>query len=210
MPRRKPASTKQRKAQIQEKRAIKRGDIPAPDPSTTRRTLSKRPGHGRPGQAVRDPAQIDKVQAARKLQSAFMKPSPSFLDLSKRLAASVPLPRPISPDALHPSSDIWDVPDDLGCPRRPKWRFDMTKKEVEVNEERQFEGWLKTAKQRIEKWRGLGLESTEERIASGEIKSPSYFELNLEVWRQLWVVKFIDSMLSDIEHLLWLPSLETL
>lgn len=186
MPRKKPASAKQRKAQLQEKRAIKRGDHPPPDPSISRRPNRKRPGNGRaPGQAARDPAQADKVQAARKLQSAFMKPSPSFLDLSKRLAASVPLPRPIPADALHPSSEIWDVPDDLGCPRRPKWRFDMAKKEVEVNEERQFDTWLKTAKGKVEKWRGLELESTEERIVSGEVKSPSYFELNLEVWRQL-------------------------
>lgn len=97
----------------------------------------------------------------------------------------MPLPRPISSDTIYASPDLWDVPDDIGCPRRPKWRFDMTKKEVEVNEERQFESWLDSAKAKIETFRGVSLESTEERVASGEVKSPSYFELNLEVWRQL-------------------------
>lgn len=66
----------------------------------------------------------------------------------------------------------------------------MTKKEVEVNEERQFQVWLEGAKTKMQAWRGMSLESTEDRILSGEIKSPSYFELNLEVWRQLCALFF--------------------
>ncbi|KAF8313837.1 P-loop containing nucleoside triphosphate hydrolase protein [Clavulina sp. PMI_390] len=196
MPRRKPVSAKQRKAQLQEKRAIKRGDLPPPDPSTARRPNKKRPGHANVRNNLpRDSNEVDKVQAARKLQSAFMKPSPSFLDLSKRIAASRALPRPLPQEVVYPPPELMNPASDLGCPRRPKWRFDMSKKEVEVNEERQFEVWLKGAKTKIAEWRGIDLESTEDRIATGEIKSPSYFELNLEVWRQLWRVTEVSPIL---------------
>ena|ERR1700733_14600340 len=178
MARRKPSSAKQRKAQLQEKRAIKRGELPnksLPSKSKRRDYIS----HAAPG---------DNVKAARKLQSAFMKPSPSFLDLSKHIAATVALQRPLPHENIYPPSDLLSAPDDLDCPHRPRWRYDMTKKEVEINEERQFDVWLKATKSKIEAWRGVDLESTEEHILSRKIKPPSYFELNLEVWRQLWAM----------------------
>lgn len=178
MPRRKPLSTKQRKAQLQEKRAIKRGEVP-PKPLQSQ---SKRRGH-----ASYTP-QNEKITAARKLQSAFVRPSPSFLDLSKQLAATVPLQRPLPHENIYLPSDLLNAPHDLDCPRRPKWRYDMTKKEVEINEERQFGAWLKATKSKFDAWRGVDLQSTEDHVLSGKIRSPSYFELNLEVWRQLWAV----------------------
>lgn len=191
MPRRVPASGKQRKAKLQQHRAIKRGDLPeeeqafrAQKKKTSKGKHSHRTG-GRPGAG--NPTKADKVTTARELQSAFLKPSRSFLDLSRLLSTTLPLPRPIPDDALYPSKDVVldNYLDDLGCPKRPAWSFNSTKKEVEQNEERQFKSWLKGAQESVEKWRGVGLESTEERIVSGEIKSPSYFELNLQVWRQL-------------------------
>lgn len=187
-PRKVAFSAKQRRAQLLEKRAIKRGDIEAPDPSdVSRRTKKKRVAHH--GRTVTlPPGAVDpeeRAQAARKLQSSFLKPSRSFLDLSQLLASTVPLPRPLPSDALYPSSSLWDANDDIGCPRRPKWRFDSTKAHVEDNEKRQYEQWLEEAKGKINTWRGAELESSEERIESGEVKSPSYFETNLEVWRQL-------------------------
>ena len=190
MARKKPASAKQRKAQLQEKRAVKRGDLPAPEPSRPR---PKRPGHGRAPEP-RDPNQVDKIQAARKLQSAFLKPSAPFLEMSKHLAASIHLPRPIPDTARCPSSLILSdevlatfdaITDELTCPKRPKWRFDHTKKEVETNEERTYEVWMQQTSTKMEKWRGADLEPSEENVLSGQVKSPSYFELNLEVWRQL-------------------------
>lgn len=178
MPRRKPASAKQRKVQLQEKRAIKRGELPL---------KPLRPKHKR-----REPTNQDEsAKAARKLQSAFVKPSPSFLDISKQIAATIHLQRPLPSENMYPPADLLSAPDDLDCPRRPKWRYDMTKNEVEINEERQFAAWLKATKSKIEVWRGADLKTTEEHILSEEIRSPSYFELNLEVWRQLWAVFII-------------------
>jgi hypothetical protein len=176
MRRRKPASAKQRKAQLQEKRAIKRGEL-LPKPLQPKSTLRGRTSYT---------TQNENVKAARKLQSAFMKPSPSFLDISKRIAATFPLQRPLQFENMYPPANLLSAADDLDCPRRPKWRYDMTKKEVEINEEREFDVWLGATKSKVAAWRGMDLESTEEHILSEKIKSPSYFELNLEVWRQLW------------------------
>jgi hypothetical protein len=181
MPRRKPISAKQRKAQLQEKRAIKRGELPPKPPPLK----SKRRGH------ISHAVLGDNVQATRKLQSTFMKPSQSFLDLSKHIAATVTLQRPLPRENIYPPSDLLSAPDDLDCPHRPRWRYVMTKKEVEINEERQFDVWFKATKSKLEAWRGVDLESTEEHILSRKIKPPSYFELNLEVWRQLWATSAI-------------------
>jgi len=81
----------------------------------------------------------------------------------------------------------------LSCPKRPKWRYDMSKKEVERNEEGMFEKWLAQTDNSIA--RCLTVESSGQPgdfhdldIASSAVtvpKSLTYFERNLEVWRQL-------------------------
>ena len=182
MARKKPISNKMRKTQLQEKRAVKRGDIPPPEPSKPR---PKRPQHGRPGSARLPPVNENKIEVARKLQSSFLKLSPSFLALSKQIASIVPLLRPIPPSSRHLPMGLFEVSDDLGCPRRPKWRFDMTKREVELNEERAFTQWQKEALTKLDKWRGVANNAEEGYVSPSNIKSPSYFEQNLEVWRQL-------------------------
>lgn len=181
MPRRQNLSTKQRKAAIQEKRAIKRGDIPPPDPGSKYHP-KKRSQHGR----GLPPVNEEKIQSARKLQSSFLKHSPSFLALQKELASTVPLPRSVPETAVYLPNEIMSLVDELGCPRRPKWRFDMTKKEVDLNEERGFAQWQITVQEKLAEWRGVSTESgpipASEKTA---IKSPTYYEQNLEVWRQL-------------------------
>lgn len=202
MPRHVAYSAKKRKVQLKEKRAIKRGDVEAPDPSTVSRWTKKKrnPHHGRPLNLA--PGAVDpeeRAQAARKLQSAFLKPSRSFLDLSQRLAAELPLPRPIPSDAMYPPLSLWDTPDDIGCPRRPEWRFDMSKSEIEDNEQRQYNAWLESAKEKFSMWRGSEARSSEELIEPEGVKSPSYFELNLEVWRQLWVACHVSKRLLTFD-----------
>src|ERR1700733_8704105 len=134
--RRKPTSTRQKKADIQLKRAIKRGDIPAPSPDTKKQHLKARK-RGPTGNFIGSSASDPAIQAARRLQSAFITLPPNFLEETKQLASNLPLPRPIPADAVifvHPA----DANRALSCPRRPKWRFDMSKKEVEHNEEGVF------------------------------------------------------------------------
>ncbi len=182
MPRRKPISHKQRKAQLQEKRAIKRGDISleAPKPSTSKS------GRRRVGPSSRDlqPSEVRKIESSRRHQSAFPKHSREFLARSKLLADTVVLPRPITESTLHVPHDIMDMSRDLECPRRPKWRYDMSKKEVESNETRLFEQWREKTRTLLNEWQALP-EDSKEMPPLDNLRSPSYYEHNLEVWRQL-------------------------
>jgi hypothetical protein len=196
MPRRKPISGKQKKEQQQIKRAIKRGDLPSPEPakkpSRKRRPIKIGPngrivGHGNSEAAI---------IASRKLESAFIKLPPQFLERTKTIASTVPLTRPISHEAalFHDFSVDGRTlnQDPLSCPRRPKWRFDMSKKEVEHNEEGVFKKWLVQTDELIEQWqirRDPEFLDPEKTVGQYEQPfsppSPTYFERNLEVWRQL-------------------------
>ncbi|KAI0785451.1 P-loop containing nucleoside triphosphate hydrolase protein [Irpex lacteus] len=144
MQRRKPASAKQRKAQLQQKRAIKRGDVSPPPPG---KPDKRRKGKGKP--LIHDPEAgpsgraIAAAESSRRLQSSFVKLSAEFLEETKRLAANLPLPRPIPRRLLTKSTDpAVDKREQLTCLKRPKWRYEMSKKEVEKNEEGLFKKWL--------------------------------------------------------------------
>ena len=73
------------------------------------------------------------------------------------------------------------------------YRYDMEKKEVEKNEEGLFTKWIVEMDKNVEAWRSEGI--VEEKDENDQIihsvdalkRSPTYFERNLEVWRQLWV-----------------------
>jgi len=60
-------------------------------------------------------------------------------------------------------------PEVIGFPKRPKWDYSMGRQEVEKNETRMFEEWM---------------DSIYEHYPTEDL---SYFEHNLEVWRQLYV-----------------------
>ena len=206
MPRRKPVSTKQRKAQLQEKRAIKRGDIsPPPPPKPTDRqrkgrrsntSLISAPSEGPSGQSLRS---IALTESARRLQSYFVKLPKEFLDETKRLAGHIALCRPIPSDvaAWQDALDREDAdgpadrtrPPQLTCPRRPKWRYEMSKKEVEKNEEGLFKKWLdQTDTILAETNSTVEIDASHSEDKDEEQKMPSAptsFERNLEVWRQL-------------------------
>lgn len=191
MPRKKPFSNKQRKVQLQEKRAIKRGDVSPPpakrNPKQKRRYLASR-------SAAAGTVDTQAVASSRKLQSAFIKLSPAYLEKSRLIAAQQPLPRPLPPSVAVFSPDDLDQSNEgdaqeLSCPKRPKWRYDMSKTEVEKNEEGLFKKWLDQTDQVLKDWvdRGPspsdGEGSTHSEAAMP--RSPTHFERNLEVWRQL-------------------------
>jgi hypothetical protein len=175
--RRKPTSTRQKKADQQLKRAIKRGDAPPPEPK-------KNPHHRKPKIGS---GNAELVESARKLQSAFIKLPPKYLEETKLLASTVPLFRPISTEkstfkSFHIEADLQTVV--LTCPKRPKWKFDMSKLEVEQNEEGVFKKWLAQTDQLLEEWQNR---EEQDPATAAQLRSPSYFERNLEVWRQLYV-----------------------
>lgn len=209
MQRRKPASAKQRKAQLQQKRAIKRGDVSPPPPG---KPDKRRKGKGKP--LIHDPEAgpsgraIAAAESSRRLQSSFVKLSAEFLEETKRLAANLPLPRPIAPEAA-----VWNANHDAGtkstdpaidkreqltCPKRPKWRYEMSKKEVEKNEEGLFKKWLDQTDSIIGDWCAPDINQHSPEATSNDWetasmpepeempKAPTSFERNLEVWRQLY------------------------
>lgn len=184
MPRRKITSTTQKKADQKLKRAIKRGEVPPPETKSKKKVSHRLKRRIAPRTTPLDPAAIE---SARKLQSAFIKLSPEFLEKAKQLSSRLPLLRPIPDEsAVFHSFDHTDEPDfdALTCPKRPKWRFDMSKLEVERNEEGLFKEYLSRTDKALEKWQN----KTEPSESEGMPRSPSYFERNPEIWRQLYVV----------------------
>lgn len=57
-------------------------------------------------------------------------------------------------------------------PRRPKWRYEMSKKEVEMNEEGVFKKWLSGCDEVIAEWREEGeeIESKKKEIERRRLK----------------------------------------
>ena len=193
MPRRKIVSTRQKKADQQLKRAVKRGDVPAPDPKKPTQKRKRRVGPT--GHTVGAPENAAQIESARKLQSAFIKLPPNFLEETRNLASNLLLPRPIPDEkAIYHDFDNDGDPNiaPLSCPKRPKWRFEMSKLEVERNEEGYFKKWLDQTDAALAKWQNK--EEPPPANGSDAIqcmpRSPSYFERNLEVWRQLCVSIF--------------------
>ena len=141
------------------------------------------------------------MDTSRRLQSLFIKLSPEFLEAAKYTAGIVPLLRPIPcerciiPDVLIRSVEPGTV--GLDIMKRPKWNYEMAKKQVERNEEALFSKWLESTDNVVENWvRAAG--SSDETKAEVEEDldvlepssfnhpaSPTFFERNLEVWRQL-------------------------
>lgn len=210
MPRKKPTSTNQLKAERQLKKAIKRGDAPPPDPLAKK---SKRPRKGHSNRVAAVPGvpgaslnSQNAIETSRKLQSTFIRLPPRFLENTKMLANTLILPRPIPQEAalLNNSKTGGDnngLVSQLTCPKRPKWRFDMSKTEVEKNEEGLHRKWIAQMDQFVEDWQKGPIESVDmNNTEDGEEedeklekplrmpRSPTYFERNLEVWRQLYVV----------------------
>jgi hypothetical protein len=65
----------------------------------------------------------------------------------------------------------------IDFPKRPKWHYGMTKEQLEQNEKDEFEKWLSDIYERY----GDHVQET----GDGEQEGLSWFEHNLEVWRQL-------------------------
>ncbi|TRM66076.1 hypothetical protein BD626DRAFT_397642 [Schizophyllum amplum] len=125
-----------------------------------------------------------------RLESSFIRLSPEFLEVTKK-QATAPLPRPLPPSCAIFPEDPDMKEDSLYCPRRPKWRYEMTKIEVEKNEEGLFRKWLEDADDKIN-----GFADSKDVInTEGPTRSPCYYERNLEVWRQLWRVTEISDII---------------
>lgn len=261
MPRRKPFSAKQKKAQLQDKRAVKRGELDADEVRLVSHThRAARPGTtggggGGGGGGSRHPTAGQNGLSSTRLTSRFIALSPEYLARTRDEAYNRILPRPVPREngvfpveIMHRDARVvlrtgegrsvsvgvaddggvqagdgvklkqqqqqqQQYPQRLSCPSRPKFRYDMTKKEVEKNEEGYYARWLSDTEQVVRAWvegrdeevqdgagngaggasGGLGVdygaqgeEDLAFKVGGGlDSRSPTWFETNLEVWRQL-------------------------
>ncbi|BGO90879.1 hypothetical protein NBRC10512_002371 [Rhodotorula toruloides] len=209
MARKKPVSGKARKEQLQHKRAIKRANPADPSSSSsfsstsTASLLATSTSKPRLGQRYRTPEQRarDEQHAGRmKLESRFIRLPKHLAERTEYQAAMEKLERPIktglavlTEEELLPMTkgkekavvlpgeeeEVNDV--ELSCPKRPRWRYTQTKAEVEKNEEGMFRKWLAEIDSVLS--RPAYLDSDD---ADDDSPSPTFFERNLNVWRQLW------------------------
>lgn len=189
-PRKKPSSSNEKKERDRIKRAIKRGDVEKPEdphPNRKRRGVKS---------ALANSDNQEAIDRAKKLQSAFIRPTKEYLVSTREVASNVPLIRPIAPEkTIYDPAEfsIGVVPEPssqpLSCPERPKWRYDMSKKEVEANEEGLYQKWLEATDARLAPPAAPSSVTTSDQPEDPAIAappaSPTYFERNLEVWRQL-------------------------
>ncbi|XP_053976140.1 guanine nucleotide-binding protein-like 1 [Hylaeus volcanicus] len=83
----------------------------------------------------------------------------------------------LSYEELEVSDDYF--PSEIDMPKRPPWDFNMTKQQLELREQKYFTEYLKEMR---------------------KVDNISYFELNLETWRQLWrVLEMSDILLFIID-----------
>ncbi|XP_072286041.1 guanine nucleotide-binding protein-like 1 [Pyxicephalus adspersus] len=200
MPRKKPFSTKQKKKQLQDKRERKRGPLEAgPSESNSRsqsreraeentdtsdsesirtqvRRVNQQPQIFKPGEKGYDP---------NRYRLQFEKESKEEIERRKKIAQEKLL-EPVPETELEVNIDeIYRPGSVLDFPKRPRWNYDMSKEAVQSQEEKAFRNYL----QKIY-----------------EMHNPrdlSYFDHNLETWRQLWrVLEMSDIVLliTDIRH----------
>ncbi|KAI9495366.1 hypothetical protein BDB00DRAFT_870516 [Zychaea mexicana] len=121
---------------------------------------------------------------SRKLVSMFEKLSGEAVERS-RLRSMKPFER-LPQTALEIGVDSFS--ESIDFPKRPSWSYGMSKEQVEAGETQYFENWVK---------------DIYAKYGDDERGQLSWFEHNLEVWRQLWrVLEISDIVLvvMDIRH----------
>ncbi|KAI8388626.1 uncharacterized protein BYT42DRAFT_560718 [Radiomyces spectabilis] len=116
---------------------------------------------------------------SNRLVSMFEKLSPQQIN-EARLRSMKPFHR-LPQNALEISID--SIGPVIDFPKRPKWDYEMSKEEVETQEETEFQSWMK---------------GVYERYGNQKDTPLSWFEHNLEVWRQLWRVLEISDIILVI------------
>lgn len=184
-----PLSGKKRKAQLKLKRAIKRGDVPGAFVDSQKRTKQTR-RHAPQARLAADHS----ARNARSLQSQFVKLDKGFLELTRTLAGSIVLRRPIQSDVVLLRHDWFtsELAQQLSVPKRPRWRYQMSKEELDANEQAYFRTWLAQQDTVVDQWQRISnplLSSDVADVDDSEThpmpRAPTHFERNIEVWRQL-------------------------
>ncbi|KAH6945059.1 hypothetical protein HPB50_006980 [Hyalomma asiaticum] len=185
-----PFSAKQKKIQLQQKRerrhlAHEGGGAPKSRPAAQvapaqeeKRSL---------GDVIRINAEGDVGQRSSRVFRyclQFRRETPQELERRKRRAREPYTP--LDESALEVSPEQFFLPGSaLDMPKRPPWNRSMSKEALEAREAQYFREYL---------------DKIESSFADREL---SYFELNLETWRQLWRVLEMSEivlLVADIRH----------
>ncbi|GAA5922261.1 hypothetical protein JCM1841_001386 [Sporobolomyces salmonicolor] len=213
MARKKPTSGKARKVLLQQKRATKAANhVPTPFPAdldSTAATSAPSPSrsvsrqqhqhqqqrHRTAEQRERD----DKHEGRMKLESRFIRLPKHIQEHHRNVAATDILRRPIDEELgvlrveeLQPKGEEAER---LTCPKRPKWSYNQSKKEVEKNEEGVFRKWLSETDETLAKLSSFPSSAHDDDPTAATAFSPTFYERNLNVWRQLWRTTEISEIL---------------
>ncbi|KAF9583484.1 Guanine nucleotide-binding-like protein 1 [Lunasporangiospora selenospora] len=156
------------------------GSTPSSTPTATKENKGTGRTHGR-GSGL-NVAENSNHPAGQRLRSVFFRRSPADIQAS-RLASMKPLHFLPESDLEVSFEEVYQ--DVIAFPKRPHWDYSMSREQVEQNETQMFNQWI---------------ESIYNRYPTEEL---SYFEHNLEVWRQLWRVLEISDIIMvivDIRH----------
>lgn len=185
-----PFSAKQKKIQLQQKRERKKlehegGGAPKPQPAAQVAAVQEEKRSL--GEVIRINAEGDLGQRSSRVFRyclQFRRETPQELEKRKRRARE-PYTT-LDESALEVSPEQFFLPGSaLDMPKRPPWNRSMSKEALEAREAQYFREYL---------------DKIENSFADREL---SYFELNLETWRQLWRVLEMSEivlLVADIRH----------
>ncbi|XP_051899706.1 LOW QUALITY PROTEIN: guanine nucleotide-binding protein-like 1 [Pristis pectinata] len=201
MPRKKPFSVKQKKKQLQERRERKRQGFPDGVRSSSHsrsgshdrheeqtdtsdsesfslqvRKINQQPAPRKPGEQGYDP---------NRFRLHFEKESREEIERRKKFMQEKIIELIPETELEVDIDDIYKPGSVLDFPKRSPWNYTMTKEQLLVQEEKAFRDYL------------------EKIYSTFDPTKLSYFEHNLETWRQLWrVLEMSDIVLliTDIRH----------
>lgn len=204
MPRKKPFSNKQKKKQLQEKREKNRlknldegskssngnsadtegdeeSEIGGLEKSLDERRAAVDKLHHQP---LTHRQEKNRKHDPNRYRLQFDRESKAEIEARKK-AAQEPLEY-VTKESLEVSLESTYNPGSvLDMPKRPPWKYSMSKEQVEQAEQEKFENFL---------------DKIYDEYKHSEL---SYFERNLETWRQLWRVLEVSDivvLISDIRH----------
>uniref|UniRef100_A0A2S2Q9F2 Guanine nucleotide-binding protein-like 1 n=1 Tax=Sipha flava TaxID=143950 RepID=A0A2S2Q9F2_9HEMI len=178
-----PFSGKQKKLQIQEKRKRKLNAASESDNSNKRADTNLKPNK----ECLTD-LNIQSINQQPLHRGGRSNPNQYVLKFRRETEEEIKKKKedarkeiiPVSEQELEFDPALYFCGDELCFPTRPRWSPDMTREQLDSREYSYFKDYLMNLKKRSD-WNEL-----------------SYFELNLETWRQMWRVM----EMSDI--LIWI------
>ncbi|XP_029649152.1 guanine nucleotide-binding protein-like 1 [Octopus sinensis] len=184
MPRKKPFSVKQKKKQLQDKRERQRSQTERKGKYYNSTSSDSEPqAPPRVAKLNEQPIKSSDIRSNRyRLQ--FFQESKEEIEKNKKLARQPYTP--VSEKDLEVDLETIYLPGSvLDIPKRPPWDYNLSKEQLDAKEEEYFKKYL---------------DNIHSQYSPKEL---SYFELNLETWRQLWrVLEMSDIILLiiDIRH----------